>query len=174
MLLAAGDTFRAAAIDQLKIWGERAGAGRGARAGRRSGRARLRRADAGAQREHRRCDRRHRRPAAEPHRADERAGKDGARDQARSSPTAPHAVLLVLDATVGPERAVAGRGVRQDGRRDRAGDDQARRHGARRHSGGARRQSSVCRCISSASARAIDDLQPFTARDFARAIAGHW
>ena len=32
-MLAAGDTFRAAAIEQLKIWGERTGApGRGARA----------------------------------------------------------------------------------------------------------------------------------------------
>ena len=28
-MLAAGDTFRAAAIEQLKIWGERAGVARG-------------------------------------------------------------------------------------------------------------------------------------------------
>ena len=32
-MLAAGDTFRAAAIDQLKVWGERTGAGRRGRQG---------------------------------------------------------------------------------------------------------------------------------------------
>ena len=32
VMLAAGDTFRAAAIEQLKVWGERAGVPRGRRA----------------------------------------------------------------------------------------------------------------------------------------------
>ena len=35
VMLAAGDTFRAAAIEQLKIWGERTGAARHRRRGRR-------------------------------------------------------------------------------------------------------------------------------------------
>ena len=49
--LAAGDTFRAAAIEQLKIWAARAGADiRRARAGRRRGRARLRRRDSAPRR----------------------------------------------------------------------------------------------------------------------------
>jgi fused signal recognition particle receptor len=50
--LVAGDTFRAAAIDQLKIWGERTGGGGVSR---------------------------HRRSSAEPRRVDERTGKNGAR-----------------------------------------------------------------------------------------------
>ena len=52
-------------------------------------------------------------------------------------PSAPHATLLVLDATVGPERPEPGRAVPEGGRRHRPRDDQARRHGARRHPGGA-------------------------------------
>ena len=48
VMLAAGDTFRAAAIDQLKIWGERTGRrGRGPRRRSRLGRPRLRRLDPG-------------------------------------------------------------------------------------------------------------------------------
>ena len=51
VMLAAGDTFRAAAIEQLKIWGGRTGATVIARdAGRGCRRPRLRRADAGARR----------------------------------------------------------------------------------------------------------------------------
>ena len=49
----------------------------------------------------RHCCCRHRRPLAEQDRTDERAGKDRAGDRARSITDAPHAVLLVLDATVG-------------------------------------------------------------------------
>ena len=69
-------------------------------------------------------------------------------------PTAPHAVLLVLDATVGQNALSQVEIFQQDGGRHRAGDDQARRHRARRHPGGDRGKSSNCRCISSASARA--------------------
>ena len=51
VMLAAGDTFRAAAIEQLKIWGERTGAaGRRREARRRCRRPRLRRASRGARR----------------------------------------------------------------------------------------------------------------------------
>ena len=86
-------------------------------------------------------------------------------------PGAPHAVLLVLDATVGPERAVAGRGVRQDRRRHRPGDDQARRHRARRHPGGDRGQEPIPVHFIGVG-ESVDDLAPFAAKDFARAIAG--
>ena len=52
VMLAAGDTFRAAAIEQLKIWGERTGATVDrARAGRRCRGPRLRRADRRRKRE---------------------------------------------------------------------------------------------------------------------------
>ena len=67
VMLAAGDTFRAAAIEQLKIWGERAGAEVIAReAGRRRRRPRLRCACARRRTRRRRAADRHRRPPAEP------------------------------------------------------------------------------------------------------------
>ncbi len=69
-------------------------------------------------------------------------------------PEAPHATLLVLDATVGPERGLAGRAVPQGGRRDRPRHDQARRHRPRRHPRRAGAKIPACRCTSSASARA--------------------
>ena len=86
--------------------------------------------------------------------------------------TAPHAVLLTLDATTGPERVESGRGFPRAGRRDRARDDQARRHRARRHSGRHRRQDMGCRCISSASAKRSTTFSLSPRSDFARAIAG--
>ena len=49
VVIAAGDTFRAAAVEQLKIWGERAGAGDVARGRRRRGGPRLRRLRGGAE-----------------------------------------------------------------------------------------------------------------------------
>ena len=65
VMLAAGDTFRAAAIEQLQIWGERIG-GAGARAGDRRGRggARLRCAEGGAGGGQRHFVHRHGGPAA--------------------------------------------------------------------------------------------------------------
>jgi len=101
VLLAAGDTFRAAAVEQLKIWGERAGAPVVAK-------------EAGAD------------AAGLAFEAVERARRDGTevllidtagrlhnkgdlmaalqkvvRAIKKAEPAAPHAVLLVLDATVG-------------------------------------------------------------------------
>ena len=113
VVLAAGDTFRAAAIEQLKIWGERTGAhGRCRRApaptppaspSTRSNEARDGR--------RRRPAHRHRRPAAEQGRADGRAGEDHPRHpQAR--PDAPHTVLLTLDATTGQNARQPGRDLR--------------------------------------------------------------
>ena len=74
VLLAAGDTFRAAAIDQLKIWGEPRRRRRDrARGGVRCGEPCLRCAYGGTRTRGRCAARRHRRAAAEQGRADERA-----------------------------------------------------------------------------------------------------
>ena len=90
VVLAAADTFRAAAIEQLRLWGEqlgaaghRAAAGRGSRGGRlrRHGRRRVARNRGG--------DRRHRRPAAEQGPADGRAGQDPPRHRAPAAGPAP-------------------------------------------------------------------------------------
>ena len=134
VMLAAGDTFRAAAIEQLKIWGERTGAPVVARdAGRRRRRPRLRRADAT-----RKADG-----------ADVLIIDTAGRLQNKAElmaelekivrvikkldPTAPHAVLLTLDATTGQNALNQVEIFRQAGRGHRPGHDQARRHGARRH-----------------------------------------
>ena len=138
VMLVAGDTFRAAAIDQLKIWGERSGARVVASgpdadaaglafdaltaakaesvdivlvdtAGRLQNRAEL----MGELEKMVRVMRK-----VEPDRA--ACGAAGARRHRRA------------------ERAQSGGDFRQDRRRYRAGDDQARRHRARRHSGGDR------------------------------------
>src|SRR5665647_3469509 len=76
VMMVAGDTFRAAAIDQLKLWRER----NGARAGRRRGGPGVRRARRRQDARRRYRSGRYRRAPAEPRRADERAGKNGARD----------------------------------------------------------------------------------------------
>ncbi len=82
VMLAAGDTFRAAAVEQLKIWGERTSAPVIARAqGADSAGPRLRCADRGESRRHRRAADRHRRPAAEQGRADERAREGRSRHE---------------------------------------------------------------------------------------------
>jgi len=101
VMLAAGDTFRAAAIEQLKIWGERTGAtviakAQGPMAASLAFEAVTAAKAAGADI----LIMDNRRAAAEPHRADGRAREDRACDEEVDA-TAPHAVLLVLDATVG-------------------------------------------------------------------------
>ena len=82
VMLAAGDTFRAAAIEQLKVWGERTGSPviAGAQGSDSAGLA-FNALTAAQGRRPRRAADRHRRPAAEQHRADERAGKGRSRDQ---------------------------------------------------------------------------------------------
>ena len=101
-MLVAGDTFRAAAVEQLQIWGERIGApviAGGAE--RRCGGAGVRRADAGA-----------RRSGADVLLIDTAGrlhNKAVLMDELRKiirvlrkqDETAPHSVLLVLDATTG-------------------------------------------------------------------------
>ncbi len=171
VMLAAGDTFRAAAIEQLKIWGERTGAPVIAR-------------EAGAD-------------AAGLAFDAVRAAKDGGVDvllidtagrlQNRTElmselekivrvikkvdPLAPHAVLLVLDATVGQNalsqveifrKAVGVTGLvmtKLDGTA-RGGIlvAIAAKFGVPVHFIGV--------------GESVDDLAPFSARDFARAVAG--
>lgn len=54
----------------------------------------------------------------------------------KKDPTAPHNTLLVLDATTGQNAPEPGGNLPPVGRRVRAGDDEAGRHGARRSAGG--------------------------------------
>ncbi len=111
VMLAAGDTFRAAAIEQLKIWGERTKcAGHRRRAGLGFRKPRLQCADGGEGAEARHAADRHRRPAAEQGRTDERTGKSRPRDpQGRRDRAACGAAGARCHGRA--KRAVAGRGV---------------------------------------------------------------
>ncbi len=142
----------------------------GARAGRRRGGPGVRRARRrqDARRRHRAG--RHRRPPAEPRRADGRTGKDGARHaQGRAGRAARGAAGARRHRRA--ERAQSGRDLRQDRGRHRIGDDQARRHRARRHPGGDRRPLRPAGAFHRRR-RGRRGSRPFTARDFARAIVG--
>jgi len=170
VMLAAGDTFRAAAIDQLKIWGERTGsevvAGAvGADAAGLVFDAVSRARDGGAD-------------VLLVDTAGRLQNKEGLMEELakvirvmrKVEPTAPHAVLLVLDATTG-QNALS----QVDVFRDRAGvtglvmtklDGTARggilvaisaKHGLQVHAIGV--------------GEGVDDLQAFDAGDFAEAIA---
>jgi fused signal recognition particle receptor len=171
VMLAAGDTFRAAAIDQLKIWGERTGAPVIARAPGADAAGLAFEALAAA------------RAGATDVLIVDTAGRlqnkaalmgeleKVVRVMKKLDPAAPHAVLLVLDATVGQNalsqveefRRTAGvTGLvmtKLDGTA-RGGIlvAIAERFGVPVHFIGV--------------GEALDDLAPFAARDFARAIAG--
>src|SRR5205814_4516800 len=171
VMLAAGDTFRAAAIDQLKIWGERTGAPVVARepGADAAGLA----FDALSEARARGTD------VLIVDTAGRLQNKAGLMDELEKTvrvmkkldPAAPHAVLLVLDATVGQNalsqveefRRVAGvTGLvmtKLDGTA-RGGIlvAIAERFGVPVHFIGV--------------GEGVDDLEPFAARDFARAIAG--
>jgi fused signal recognition particle receptor len=171
VMLAAGDTFRAAAIDQLKIWGERTGAPVIARApGADSAGLAFEALSAARERG---TDVLIVDTAG---RLQNKAALMGelekvVRVMKKLDPAAPHAVLLVLDATVGQNalsqveefRRTAGvTGLvmtKLDGTA-RGGIlvAIAERFGVPVHFIGV--------------GEAVDDLQPFVARDFARAIAG--
>ena len=86
-------------------------------------------------------------------------------------PGAPHAVLLVLDATTGQNALNSGRDLPQNGRRHRAGHDQAGRHRAGGILVGDRRAVRLP-VHAIGIGEAVDDLQPFDAEAFSRAIAG--
>jgi len=171
VMLAAGDTFRAAAIDQLKIWSERTGSAFFAR-------------EAGADAAGLVFDAL---AAAKERGVDILLVDTAGRLQNRSElmeelhkvvrvikkldPSAPHAVLLVLDATVGQNALsqveIFGKTVGVTGLAMTKLDGTAR--------GG------ILVAIAAKFAipvhfigvgEGVDDLSPFAARDFARAIAG--
>ena len=171
VMLAAGDTFRAAAIDQLKIWGERTGATVVARAVSSDAAGLVFDALTQARADH----------------ADvlliDTAGrlqnKEGLMEELakvmrvlrKVDPTAPHDVLLVLDATTG-QNALA----QVDVFRERAGvtglvmtklDGTAR--GGILVAISAKHGLPVCAI---GVGEGVDDLQPFDPGEFAEAIAG--
>jgi fused signal recognition particle receptor len=171
VLLAAGDTFRAAAIDQLKIWGERSGAGVVARAPGSDPAGLM--FDAVTQA---RDDSFDIVIADTAGRLQNRAELMGELEKIvrvirKVSPDAPHAVLLVLDATVG-QNALSqvetfGKTAGVTGLVMTKLDGSARggilvalatRFGLPVHFIGV--------------GEGIDDLSDFTARDFARALVG--
>jgi fused signal recognition particle receptor len=171
VMLAAGDTFRAAAIDQLKIWGERVGADVVARAQGSDAASLAFEALTAARERH----------------ADVLIIDTAGRLQNKAAlmselekvvrvlqkidPAAPHAVLLVLDATVGQNAlsqvdmflktaGVTGLAMTTLDGTARGGIlvAVAEKFGVPVHFIGV--------------GEGIDDLAPFSARDFARAIAG--
>ena len=154
-MLAAGDTFRAAAIEQLQIWAERTGAAvRRAAGRRRSGRRGVRCAQVGTRARHRRVDRRHRRPAAQPDPPDGGA-EEGARACCSGSiPPRRTRCCWCSMPTRGRTRSRRRVQFHAGGRRHRAGAHQAGWHRQGRHRDRHRAASSSCRSASSASARA--------------------
>ena len=136
VMLAAGDTFRAAAIEQLKIWGERtkspvisgaqgsdsASLAFNALTAAREGKLDVLLVDTAGRLQNK----------AELMNELEKV----VRVIKKVDASAPHAVLLVLDATVGQNALVAGRSVSSYRGGHGPGDDEARRHRARRHPGG--------------------------------------
>ena len=145
VMLAAGDTFRAAAIDQLKIWAERTGAGIVARAAGAdpAGLAfdALKEAQAGSY------------DVLLIDTAGRLQNKQALMDELEKvirvlkkiDPAAPHDVLLVLDATTGQNALSQVEVFRERAQCYRPRYDQARRHGARRNPGRHRRQVQTAR-----------------------------
>jgi fused signal recognition particle receptor len=86
-------------------------------------------------------------------------------------PETPHAVLLVLDATVGQNALAQVELFRKTA--GLTGLVMTKLDGTRAAASWWRwRKNSGCRCISIGVGEGVDDLEPFTARDFARALAG--
>ncbi len=101
VMLAAGDTFRAAAVEQLQVWGERNNIPVIAQRQRRGlGLGHFRCAAIGTGARHRCADRRHRRPSAHPDQPDGGAEEDQTRARQARCPR-PHEVMLVVDAGTG-------------------------------------------------------------------------
>jgi fused signal recognition particle receptor len=171
VVLAAGDTFRAAAIDQLKIWGQRTGASVVAR-GPGSDSASL----AFEALEQARGENANVLIVDTAGRLQNKTALMGelekiVRVMKKLDPAAPHAVLLVLDATVGQNAlsqveefsktaGVTGLVMTKLDGTARGGIlvAIAAKHALPVHFIGV--------------GEGVDDLEPFTARDFARAIAG--
>ena len=171
VMLAAGDTFRAAAIDQLKIWGTRAGADVVARAPGADAAGLAFEALEDARR--RNCDVLLIDTAGRLQNKAELMGEleKMVRVLKKVDASAPHAVLLVLDATVGQNAVsqvaeftriagVTGLAMTKLDGTARGGIlvAIAEKYGLPVHFIGV--------------GEGVDDLEPFRARDFARAIAG--
>ena len=171
VMLVAGDTFRAAAIDQLKIWGERTGAGVMAREPGADAASLVFDAVAAARTEGIQVV-----LVDTAGRLQNRAELMGelekiVRVMRKVDPTAPHAVLLVLDATIGQNALsqvdIFGKTAGVTGLIMTKLDGTAR--------GGilvaiADKFSLPVHFIGVG--EGIDDLAPFTARDFSRAVVG--
>ena len=135
VLLAAGDTFRAAAIEQLQIWGDRIGAP--VITGKEGGDAAGIVFDGVKQATATGID------ALIVDTAGRLQNKSHLMEElskirrvlGRLNPEAPHDVLLVLDATTGQNALAQVEVFRENGGRDGAHHDQAGRHGARRRAG---------------------------------------
>jgi fused signal recognition particle receptor len=171
VMLAAGDTFRAAAIDQLKVWAERAGAGFMARE--QGGDAAGLAFDALTQ------ARAEGRDVLLIDTAGRLQNKQGLMDELakivrvirKVDPEAPHACLLVLDATVGQNAISQAEAFRQIA--GVTGLVMTKLDGTAR--GGilvalAEKFGLPVHFIGVG--EGVEDLEPFEARDFARAIAG--
>jgi fused signal recognition particle receptor len=171
VMLAAGDTFRAAAIDQLKIWGERSGAAVIARAPGTDAAGLV--FDAVRAAQERGVDVLLIDTAGRLQNRTELMGEleKVLRVIKKAEPSAPHAVLLVLDATVGQNALsqveIFSKAVGVTGLAMTKLDGTAR--------GG------ILIAVAAKFAvpvhfigvgESVDDLAPFSARDFARAIAG--
>jgi fused signal recognition particle receptor len=171
VMLAAGDTFRAAAIDQLKIWGERTGAPVVAREPGADSAGLAFEALAAAR--ERGADVLIVDTAGRLHNKAALMGEleKVVRVMKKLDPAAPHAVLLVLDATVGQNALAQVEEFRRTA--GVTGLVMTKLDGTAR--GGilvalAERFGVPVHFIGVG--EGVDDLQPFAAREFARAIAG--
>ena len=170
VVLAAGDTFRAAAIEQLGIWAGRAGAE--FVAGKAGGDAAGLAFEALEKAQRDNADillidtaGRLQNKA----RSDGGTGKDRPRAQEARPKRAP-----CRAAGAGrhhrPERALSGRGLQGGRAADGLGHDQAGRHRQGRHPGGAGGAVRACRCITSAWAKARTICSPSTREPFAKLL----
>ena len=171
MLLAAGDTFRAAAREQLAVWGERNGVAVIAQDG---GDPAAVMFDAIAAARARGID------VVLADTAGRLPTQLNLMDEIRkvrrviqkADPTAPHETLLVLDANTGQNALAQVKAFDDALGLTGPGADQARRHRQGRRRRRHRQAAPDPAASSSASARASDDLRPFVAAEFVDALVG--
>ncbi|MCK7514392.1 MAG: hypothetical protein MZV70_67175 [Desulfobacterales bacterium] len=92
------------------------------------------------------------------------------RSIAKRLPEAPHEVLLVLDATTGPERRLPGPAVPRGARRDRASRSPSSTAPPRAASSSPSARPSTCRCSYIGIGESIEDLQDFDPEQFVEAL----
>ena len=133
-MLAAGDTFRAAAVEQLAVWAERNGVPLVSQATGADPAAVVFDALQSAQGpRHRRADRRHGGTPAHAVAPDGRAAQDQARDPASSTPTRRTRCCWCSTRATGQNALRQAEQFRRGDRRHRHRGDQARRHGEGRY-----------------------------------------